>query len=132
MTFDFDSFWLSGPWLKLRKKTAHGHFKQSVKTADDWNKIQAARDAYIVDLRLNPWKHPQHGSTWFNNWRELVPDVEERVEALADDPINMIGSDHYHLCRICDPEHQWKHFDIFCWMSHEVICDVMLAKRKKK
>jgi len=129
---DFEVFWLTGPWHKRGKKRAQGYWNKTVKSSDDMNAIQAARDAYAVHLSLYKWKQPQDGKTWFGNWRDWIPEVEERVEALADDPIDVMANDHYHLCRICDPEHQWKHFDIFCWMSHEVICDVMLAKRKKK
>lgn len=85
--FDFDAFWLSGPWLKLGKKNAARHFRATVKTRDDFNRIQGARDKYIVHLACHHWKTPQHGSTWFNNWQDWVEYEEVRQKRLtADDP----------------------------------------------
>lgn len=76
MPVDFNEFWKRGPWLKLGKKEAERHFRATVKTDSDINHICVARDRYAVHLALHPWKQPQHGKTWFNNWRDWV-DYEE-------------------------------------------------------
>ncbi len=127
-SFDFDSFWNSGSWLKLGKKAAARHFNASVKTREDWNNIQLARDRYKVDLAMNKWKRPQHGSTWFNGWRDWM-DTEREVEAIADD-LEPIEKTHAHRCPV--DEHEWRHDDEFCFMSVDVICEFHLNQRKAK
>lgn len=129
--FNFEKFWASGPWQKHGKVRAEKRFRNTVKNRKQWNEIQTARDAYAIHLSMNKWKQPQDGSTWFNNWRDWVPELEERAEALADDPREILTSVHRHLCRICTPEHEWAHLDDLCFMSHEVICEEALATRKK-
>lgn len=71
-TLTFDEFWLSGPWLKLGKKRAARLFMTSVKTDQDREHIETARDKYAAHLDMNSWKQPQHGATWFRNWEDWV------------------------------------------------------------
>ena len=74
----FDAFWLSGPWRKLGKKEAYKHFRKTVKTEEDFQRITLARDNYAKDLKENP-RQLLHGSTFFNNWEDyatLAPAVD--------------------------------------------------------
>lgn len=121
---EFERFWASGPWRRLGKKQAERHWNSSVKTPQDLLDIQLARDNYRADLQMNRWKKPQHGSTWFNNWRDWVAG-EDRTELLVDEADPTI-----HICRICDPAHEWRSEDPFDGASYELACPTITARYK--
>ena len=77
---DFEILWKQYP-LKAGKGAALKHFNISVKTAEDLINIDKALTNYKVHLNINDWKHPQNGSTWFNNWRDWI----EWEEPVKDD-----------------------------------------------
>lgn len=78
-TSKFAEIWKRYP-QKLGKKEAIRHFKASVKKEQDWRDINKALDKYLNHLKENTWKKPQHGSTWFNNWRDWLEYEENRYE----------------------------------------------------
>jgi len=84
---EFSKFWLSGPWRKLGRKQAERIWNQTVKTAQDLRDIERARDNYADDLAAHKWKAPQHGSTWFGNWRDYIDEEFEAREDDADMPL---------------------------------------------
>ena len=73
--FDFNLVWEKYP-LKDGKKNAERHFKATVKTEEDWEGINKALNNYLAHLKIETWKKPKNGSTWFNNWRDWT-DWEE-------------------------------------------------------
>ena len=68
----FDAFWKSGPWLKVKRKKAIRLFSETVRTDEDWQNIQTARDRYAEHLKANPWKNPMMGTTWLWEWEDWV------------------------------------------------------------
>ena len=85
----FDEIWSRYP-RRIKRKDAYRHFRTSVKTERDWSDINTALDNYLTNLRANPWKHLQNGSTWFNNWRDwldyealLRPGEEAEADSIA-------------------------------------------------
>jgi hypothetical protein len=100
--FDFDSLWKRYP-LKDGKKNAERHFKATVKTNEDWKKINKALDNYLKHLQVETWKKPKNGSTWFNNWPDWVN-------------WNEPGIDEFKICTAKSPapkdEKGWKHPDV--------------------
>ena len=65
----FDELWAKYP-AKDGKQVALRHFKASVKSEEDCQRIRIALDNYLVHLQANTWKQPKNGSTWFNNWTD--------------------------------------------------------------
>ena len=59
------------------KKEARKHFNASVTNEKNWQDINQALENYKQHLRLNTWKHPKNGSTWFYNWHDWVNPKEE-------------------------------------------------------
>lgn len=142
MSLEFEQFWLSGPWQKLGKKAAERHFNASVKTDEDRERIKRARDNYATDLKVNHWKPPQHGSTWFNNWKDFVDmemkneSVPMRVEqALPRNP-------HYdkdgrfqiakHVCQYCQVIHEHVCEDFTCQFQEEKPCPAFIERLQAK
>ena len=129
MTDRFDTLWSSGAWRKFGKQEARRRFQASVKTEDDWRDIQMARDAYNAHCAKESWYTPMLGSVWFGatkGWRNWVPEPEERVEALADDPLV-----HVHFCSYCGQDgHEWTHEYPNCWLTRDIICDSGLERHK--
>jgi hypothetical protein len=78
----FEEIWPEYP-NRIGRKAALKHFTASVTSPEDYAAIRTALRNYAAHLTANPWKHPQHGSTWFNNWREWVDDPT----AKAPDPL---------------------------------------------
>lgn len=124
---DFEHFWTSGSWLRLGKKEAARHFKATVKNDKDWLAIQVARDRYTADLAINKWKRPQHGSTWFNNWRDWIVEGEPEMPAFCFDPTDLTS----HLCQMCGPDHVWDcdHGES-CTFTWELACPEFMMQRK--
>ena len=102
MTNAWAEIWKQYP-NKLGKKRAESAFRRSVKTQADLRDVQIALDAYIAFKRhpKNVWMSWQHGSTWFGNWRDWLP--EERAELLIDEK----PEGHAHWCPECRPSHEW-------------------------
>ena len=77
----FEEIWLKYP-NKDGKKYALKHFKASVKNVHDLGKINLALKNYLNHLKVETWKRPKNGSTWFNNWIDWYDWVEpENPEA---------------------------------------------------
>jgi hypothetical protein len=68
----FDSIWLQGPWLRLKREGAASAFKKTVRTVADFQRLQAAVETYRAHLERTPWKNPQNGDTFFRNWNDWV------------------------------------------------------------
>jgi len=91
----FDEVWAMYP-RKLGTKKARGHFLASVKTPKDLENIKKALENYLSSKTVKDG-FIQHGSTWFNNWRDWIDFAEEeekpkseydkRLEALRKQPI---------------------------------------------
>src|SRR5690606_32359467 len=77
--FDFEKIWSEYPRREGRKQ-AEKHFNASVKTEQDWIDINNALKVYIQsgpvkeELSKGSVKYIKQGSSWFNNWRDYVPD----------------------------------------------------------
>lgn len=95
---DFEEFWKSGPWLRVKRKDAERAFRKTVRTLDDLLEIRSARDAYSAHLDANPWKNPQNGGTWFKNWRDWLEFEEPAPRITEADKRN-----HIHNARC----HEW-------------------------
>lgn len=69
----FESLWMKYP-KKDGKKAALNHFKATITTGEDINRIQKALDNYLRYLSINKIesKYIKNGSTWFNNWLDWV------------------------------------------------------------
>lgn len=68
---------------RIGRKAAERHFHASVKTTQDWLDIQNALENYNLKLSIEKTeeKFIQHGSTWFNNWRDWVSYKTENPNA---------------------------------------------------
>jgi len=70
--FDFETLWIRYP-RRLGRREAERHFRSSVRSDQNWQDINCALDNYLkTDNVINKTKFIQHGSTWFNNWRDWV------------------------------------------------------------
>lgn len=67
----FEEAWDGYP-NKVGRKEAERHYKASVKNEKDRDDCLRARENYKTHLKIESWKKPQNGSTWFNNWRDWV------------------------------------------------------------
>ena len=65
----FEEIWKKYP-SKDGKKEALRHFRCSVRTEADFQRIQLALTRYLQHLSQNSWKQPKNGATWFNNWQD--------------------------------------------------------------
>ena len=74
---EFDKIWKQYP-LKDGMKLALQYFTSTVKTQKDLQDIQAALDNYKKHLSQNIWKNVMSGKTWFNNWRDWIPEIKEK------------------------------------------------------
>ena len=73
----FEKLWEVYP-NKDGKKSALKHFRASVTTRKDCHLISYALTSYLDHLRQENWKKPKNGSTWFNNWRDWIPEGAEQ------------------------------------------------------
>lgn len=83
---EFDELWQRYP-AKDGKKAACRFFTASVKTAQDWQDINAALDNYLQSERVRNG-YVKNGSTWFNNWRDWV---EYRGETAGETEQQMVN-----------------------------------------
>ncbi len=72
---EFNLVWTEYPSATGKAK-ALAAFGRTVVTLKDAVDIREALRRYKLHLKANQWKHPQNGSTWFNNWREWVDFIE--------------------------------------------------------
>jgi hypothetical protein len=70
----FEALWSRYP-RKVEKETAYRHFCKSVVSDIDYAEIQSALTNYLSEIRKNNTesKFIKMGSTWFNNWRDWIP-----------------------------------------------------------
>lgn len=67
----FGQLWEKYPNKDSRLKS-ESLFVKSVTTEADWQAINQALENYLKMLKIEIWRHPQSGKTWFNNWREWI------------------------------------------------------------
>ncbi len=67
----FEERWLNYP-NKDGKKAAQKHFLASVKSDEDLRDFDKSLENYLGHLKIETWKRPKNGSTFFNNWRDWV------------------------------------------------------------
>lgn len=70
----FTELWERYP-RRVGRKAALRHFTASVLSTEDWVAIQQALNRYLESGEVKRG-FVQHGSTWFNNWRDWVNYVE--------------------------------------------------------
>lgn len=127
----FQLIWKEYPQPKGRK-AALRHFKASVKTETDLENIKTALNAYKTQrLTENarwrdrgkdpiPW---QHGSTWFNNWKDWIPEDFEKPDEKHTQ----------HICMFCDLDpHVWQCDDPDCTLSESAACKEFREKHKSR
>lgn len=77
----FESLWKDYP-SNDGKKDALRHYKATVKTDGDCQRIRTALNNYLAHLKCETWKKPKNGSTWFNNWEDWEhwePDLNNKL-----------------------------------------------------
>ena len=74
----FENIWLKYP-KKLGKKQAFKHYKASIKKFEDIEECEAALINY-KNSKTVARDFIQHGSTWFNNWKDWVTDPDPAVD----------------------------------------------------
>jgi len=76
----FRDLWTKYP-KKYGKPVALRHFKATVKTLEDCEKIQTALNNYLNSDRVQKQdgKFAQDGKTWFNNWKDWLNPEQERT-----------------------------------------------------
>jgi hypothetical protein len=67
----FEDIWETYP-KTLGKKKALKHFISSVKSEVDFENIKTALANYKASIIGKEVQYIQHGSTWFNNWRDWI------------------------------------------------------------
>jgi hypothetical protein len=79
---DFERLWAAYP-KKDGKKEALRHFKATVKTDDDLIAVEKAVARYLEHLRQSntALQYTKNGSTFFNNWRDWLPNATETASA---------------------------------------------------
>jgi hypothetical protein len=88
LDLDFEKLWNTYP-KRLGRKQAERHFKATVKTPEDYAKIEKALANYLANIQALGTE-PQfikHGSTWFNNWQDWIdytPPTGTTVEIPAE------------------------------------------------
>jgi DNA polymerase III gamma/tau subunit len=78
---DFDAAWKEYP-NKVGKSDALKRFNATVKSKEDETNLRLAMKNYLNHLKIETWKRPQNGSTWFNQWRDWVE--YEHVEHVGE------------------------------------------------
>lgn len=76
--YDFEVVWAKYP-KKLGKKEALGYFNMSVRTDDDFIKINQAIDNYNKHIKTNYTENKfiKEGNNWFKDWEDWVGYKEE-------------------------------------------------------
>ena len=54
------------------KKVAWGRWRASIRNTDDITRFHRALNNYLAHLKVETWKRPKSGSTFFNNWEDWV------------------------------------------------------------
>lgn len=92
----FEQIWANYP-RRDGRKDALKHFLASVETEEDFKSITAALENYRKWLKKNHTEEQyiKKGSTWFNNWRDWIPE---------DKPRKKIQQATY-LCSECNKVH---------------------------
>lgn len=87
----FAVLWQTYP-RRLGKKDALKHFRASVKSTADLERIKVALANYKSKLAKDKTeeKYIQHGSTWFNNWQDWEQ-VETKPKSAS--PLKQFGGD---------------------------------------
>lgn len=67
----FERLWGKYP-SKDGRREAEKYFNASVKTESDLADCEKALSNYIEHLRVESWKKPKNGKTWFYNWRDWI------------------------------------------------------------
>jgi len=79
----FEEIWNRYP-KKENKKEALRHFNASVKTENDFNRINIAMSNYLdyIDAQEIEYQFIKMGSTWFNNWEDYenfkIPEKKDK------------------------------------------------------
>jgi hypothetical protein len=73
----FETVWQKYP-RRIGKKAAERAFKATVATTKDFEDIQTALRNYVGSKAVREG-YVQHGSTWFNNWRDWIDYQEENT-----------------------------------------------------
>lgn len=82
---NFEKVWARYP-ARDGKKEAIRHFRNSVRSLADFQRLEKSLDNYLAHLALpkNAFKQPKNGKTWFNNWQDWEnwqePEKEETSE----------------------------------------------------
>ena len=86
VTAEFEALWQKYPSRKGRK-AAYKHFCASVSTLEELEVIKDALENYVQSDRVKRG-FVQDGATWFNNWKDWIPDgdsAHERRSVTAED-----------------------------------------------
>jgi hypothetical protein len=67
----FEERWLKYP-VKDGKKEAKKYFLATVKTNEAMEEFDKALENYLYHLKVQNWKRPKNGCTFFNNWADWV------------------------------------------------------------
>jgi hypothetical protein len=76
----FEKLWSVYP-KKDGKKAAEKHFFASVKNEQDMEDINHALGNYLEKVRDTESRFIKNGSTWFNNWRDWIPEGLDAEDA---------------------------------------------------
>ncbi len=75
----FEERWKRYP-NKDGRKEALKHFLATVKTDEDLKNFDRALENYLGHLKIENWKQPKNGKTFFNNWGDWVDWTEPSSE----------------------------------------------------
>ena len=67
----FEERWRKYP-VKDGKREAKKHFLATVKRDKDLMDFDTALENYLSNLKIESWKKPKNGKTFFNNWTDWV------------------------------------------------------------
>ena len=113
----FTDFWAALPdGMRKGDKTRARQRYDAIHKRGEGKLLQLALDAYIADQKANPWRGYMYASTFLGRWEEHIPEQKNGEQHL---PQGM------HVCRVCAPQHQWKHAgacDLFCLGETYVTC----------
>ena len=85
-------------WKRYPNKDSRGKseksFNKAIITEDLFTDINKALDNYLDMLKLETWRKPQSGSTWFNNWQDWI-DYESPISESKDFEIIIDGESQF-------------------------------------
>lgn len=87
----FEKVWVRYP-SRDGKKEAIRHFRNSVRSLADFQRLEKSLDNYLAHLALpqNSFKQPKNGKTWFNNWQDWENWQEPERKKDAGDRVSEI------------------------------------------